>query len=222
MPYNRARQLVEQAVPQHIERWAALIGLKPTDAGFARFREDMTEALHAGMQAHIDDQGHLKSKLTRVADMRPPLKQEAREARALAQRLRAFASKYVTGHATLILRLGQVFDPGALAEDFDALASLREDQAAACKDSGGPTRKMRAFTALAEGLTRAYSRATGRKGTGGNVREGDSRLRKLVEAVLPEARKITEAMTGKPLTVPRSGGLGDHLDEIAKRLVTGV
>jgi hypothetical protein len=77
---------------------------------------------------------------------------------------------------------------------------------------------MPAFEALAEGLTRAYRRATKRKGTGGNVREGSSRLRHLVEAMLPTARKLTIAATGKPLKAPTSGGLGDRLNEIAKRL----
>jgi hypothetical protein len=150
--------------------------------------------------------------------MRRHLKQEAREAKVLAKLLRDFNRKYVTGHPTLVLRPGRVFDPAALAQDFDALVSLVEDQAGACKDMGGPPRKMPAFEALAEGLTRAYRRATKRKGTGGNVREGSSRLRHLVEAMLPTARKLTIAATGKPLKAPTSGGLGDRLNEIAKRL----
>jgi hypothetical protein len=134
----------------------------------------------------------------------------------LAKRLRDFNSKYVIGHPTLVLRPGRVFDPDALAQDFDLLVALLEDQASACKDTGGPTHTMLAFTALAEGLTRAYKRATKRKGTGGNVREGRSRLRRLVEAVLPAARKAATA-AGAPLRAPTNGGLGDHLNEIAKR-----
>jgi hypothetical protein len=97
--------------------------------------------------------------------MRRHLKQEAREAKVLAKLLRDFNRKYVTGHPTLVLRPGRVFDPAALAQDFDALVSLVEDQAGACKDMGGPPRKMPAFEALAEGLTRAYRRATKRTGT---------------------------------------------------------
>ena len=41
----RARKLVEEVVPQHIEQWAAAIGLRRTDVPFEQFREGVTEAL---------------------------------------------------------------------------------------------------------------------------------------------------------------------------------
>lgn len=45
----RARKRVEEVVPQHIQRWAAAGGLRLSD----QFREDVTEALHAFMRAHL-------------------------------------------------------------------------------------------------------------------------------------------------------------------------
>jgi hypothetical protein len=216
--HQRARELVDAAVSCDLETWAKIIKLTPSDTRFAQFREDVTQALRACVEVHIAEQVTSFKKFTRIADMRKHLEKEAREARTLAKRLKDFTSKYVVGHPTLVLRPGRVFDPGALAQDFDLLAVLRESQAKACKDTGGSTPKMLAFEALAEGLTRAYSRATGRKGTGGNVREGRSRLRQLVEAVLPAACKLAIAATGKPLKTPTTWGLGDRLDEIAERL----
>ena len=50
VPYKRARELVNATVPQHVAAWAKIIGLQGTDA---QFQEDVTEALHAFMRAHI-------------------------------------------------------------------------------------------------------------------------------------------------------------------------
>jgi hypothetical protein len=47
--YERARRLVDTAVTQHAEEWAATIGLTPTD----QFRKDVSEALRECIQAHI-------------------------------------------------------------------------------------------------------------------------------------------------------------------------
>jgi hypothetical protein len=192
----------------------------PLDARFAQFRQDVTGALEACIKRHDMEQDPFFK--TRSADTRKRLQEEADEARDLAKRLRDFTSKYVIRHPTMILRPGRVFDLGPIAQDLDALASYLDDTAADVKDKGGPTRKTAAFDVLAEELIRAYSRATKRKGTGGNVREGRSRLRALVEAVLPPARKIAKDATGQSLKAPASGGLGDRLAEIAERLQRGV
>lgn len=41
--YDLARELIEDAVPQHIEAWAATIGLKQKDALFEQFREELID-----------------------------------------------------------------------------------------------------------------------------------------------------------------------------------
>jgi hypothetical protein len=138
----------------------------------------------------------------------------AGEAKALAMRLRDFTKRYPT--PKLVLHPGRLFDLDAPAQDLDALASLVEDSAAAFKDTGGPTPRLRAFKVLAEGLVRAYRRATKQSGTGRSAREG--RLLDLVEAVLPVVRKIAKDVTGKPLQLPSSNNLGEQLHEIASRL----
>ena len=151
-------------------------------------------------------------------------KQEAKKRWNLEQRLRDFSSKYKGPTLVVVGRggSGRELDLAAPAvEDLDELASLLKEAAAACKDRGGPTRNMEAFDVLAEGLIGAYHRATGRKGTGGNVREAGrrSRERELVEDVLLTANELAIAVTGKPLKAPAIGFLGDRLEEIAKRLL---
>jgi hypothetical protein len=220
LPYQRARNLVEAAVLRRIEDWAKIVGLTRTDERFTRFREDLTETLCACIEVHIAEQ--LFPKFTRVADMRRHLGNKAHDERDLAKRLRDYTSKYVVGHQKLVLpSLGsapfpcRMFDPAAIAQDFDRVASLIEDAAAACKDKGGQP-PMRAFKVLADGLIRAYRRATGRKGTGHGSREGS--LLDLVVAVLPTVREIGEQLTRKPLRTPTANNLSEHLNEIAGQL----
>jgi hypothetical protein len=207
-------------VAQRIEDWARTLRLTGTDERFAPFREDLAETLYACIEAHIAEQ--LFPNFTRIADMRAYAKNKASAERNLAERLRDYASKYVVGHPTLVLPSpgseplpGRVFDPAAMAGDFARVASLSEDAAAACKDTGGPP-PMRAFKVLAEGLIRAYRRATGRKGTGHGSRLG--RLLDLVEAVLPTARKIAKQVTARPLRAPTEKNLSERLNEIAGHL----
>jgi hypothetical protein len=139
----------------------------------------------------------------------------AGEAKALAMRLRDFTKRYPT--PKLVLHPGRMFDLAAPAQDLDALALLVEDRAAAFKDAGGPTPRLRAFKVLSEGLIRAYRRATEQKGTGHSAREG--RLLDLVEAVLATALKLARDETGKPFETPASThALGEQLHEIARHL----
>jgi hypothetical protein len=205
-------------VSRRVGDWAKTVRLTRTDERFAEFGDDVTKTLHACIEAHIAEQRF--PKFTRIADLRRYLRNKAREERDLAKRLRGYTSKYVVGHPTLILPSlgleplpGRVFDPTAMAQDLDRVASLTEDAAAACKDKGGPP-PMRAFTVLAEGLIHTYRRATKLRGTGRSAREG--KLLDLVEAVLPIARRIAMDVTGKPLAVPRD--VGDYLHRVAGRL----
>jgi hypothetical protein len=218
--YDLARELIEDAVPQHIEAWAATIGLKQKDALFEQFREDVTEALHACMRAH-NAVSHNRHK--RYSDLGRDFTALAKAAEATVQQLRGV--EYILKRLPPMqhdpaFRL--VHDPHATAFEQDGLAKAARLWAHECRraDRGG-RQPMTAFRLLADGLVRAYSRATKRKGTGGNVREGRSRLRALVEAVLPTARKIAKDVTGKSLKAPARGGLGYRLDEIAKRSLKG-
>jgi hypothetical protein len=220
VPNQQARDLVNTAVSRRIEDWAKIVGLTRTDERFTQFCEDVTGVLYACIDAHIVEQ--LFPKFTRVADIRRHLGNKAHDERDLAKRLRDYTSKYVVGHQKLLLSsLGsapfplRMFDPAAIAQDFERVASLTEDAAAACKDPGGAP-PMLVFKVLAEGLIRAYRRATGRKGTGHGSREG--RLFDLVEDVMPTVSEIAKQETGKPLRTPTAKNLSERLHEIAAQL----
>jgi hypothetical protein len=220
VPYQRARELVAAAVPRHVEAWAKTIGLQSTDARFAQFREDVTEALHACMRAHIAGKHR---RYERISDLREDFIALGKAATAAIAKLRDVENilkRLPPMQHDPAFRL--IHDPWATALELDGLAKAARQHADDYKsaDRGGPSR-MRTFDALAEGLIRAYSGATKRKGTGGNVREGTSRLRGLVEAVLPTAGELAIAATGKQLKTPAAGSLGDRLDEIATRLARG-
>jgi hypothetical protein len=97
-----------------------------------------------------------------------------------------------------------------------SLAAAAKRYAEAFKDKGSRPKKFVAFDELAAGLVCAYRRATGNSGAGRSARDGP--LLDLVQAVLREARKIANSMTGKPLTAPADHALGEHLYSIARRL----
>ena len=83
VPYQRARELVNAAVPQHVEAWAGIIGLKSPDVRFTQFREDITEALHACMRAH-----EAAPHRSRWSDVRTDFMRVADAARAVTRDLR--------------------------------------------------------------------------------------------------------------------------------------
>ena len=99
---------------------------------------------------------HWSTKWSRIPSLKPVLptygsvlKEEADEARDLAERLRAYHSKYVAGQVTLGLPIGGVFDPACPAEDFEARASFLEEIVGDFRDAGGAPPMLRAFKALA-------------------------------------------------------------------------
>jgi tRNA A37 threonylcarbamoyltransferase TsaD len=52
--FERARQLIDEATAKHIGKWAKILGLSPPiGPRIDQFCEDVTEAMHACMQAHI-------------------------------------------------------------------------------------------------------------------------------------------------------------------------
>ena len=198
MPYQRARDLVTAAVPLHIEAWAKAIGLRSTDAAFAQFREDVTEALHACMRAHIATPYR-----SRWSDFRTDFMRVAESARAAARHLDNLrAAFHALPPPPIWLR-----DPEPMfkhwplqsASDLETLAKEADQQAEVCKSADKGSRpEMVAFATLAAVLAQAFEHATGEAavGSGGFVA--------LVDAVLPAAREIAEQASGRRLQEPNS------------------
>jgi len=207
-PHDHARRLVEEAAPQHIEEWTAIIGLAPDDPRIEQFREDATEALHRCMRVHI---GAPYLRYKRAADVRKDFEALADAATAAAEKLHAVE--------VILDRLPPMYHnpafqlahpPGPVTFELKGLAEAAREHADEWKsrDLGGVL-GMQAFNALVKDLLLAYRRATGKKGVGGN------RLLKLVETVLPVARRIAKAVTNKPLKTSRN--LGEYLHTIASK-----
>ena len=208
MPDDQARQLVEAEVTQRIERWAGTIGLTPADKAFDRFRQELTDALHACMRAHEAGQ---RRRYARFSDLRKDLLALAKAAKAAAQRLRKvedILTRLPPMQHDPAFRLAH--DPHSTAFELDGLTEASRRHAEECKlaDRGGPS-KMRAFAALADGLIQAYQHATKKTGKGRGAREGP--LLDLIQAVLPTARHLGKLNTGKLLQVPTEDGLGEYL-----------
>jgi hypothetical protein len=110
----------------------------------------------------------------------------------------------------------KIHSPFAMAHDLDGLAKAAREQAQACKslDRGGPA-PIRAFTELVKGLVRTYRGATGKSGVGRSAREG--RLFDLIVSVLPVARRIAHAATGKRLRAPQRDEIGEFVYRVARR-----
>jgi hypothetical protein len=214
VPYQRARKLVAAAaVPGHVEAWAKTIGLQSTDARFAQFREDVTEALHVCMRAHIAGKHR---RYERISDLREDFIALGKAATAAIAKLRDVENilkRLPPMQHDPAFRLAH--DPWATALELDGLAKAARQHADECKhaDRGGKT-AMRAFRTLAWGLVTAYRRATGHTGVGRSARDGP--LLDLCEAVLPHARKLAKAITDQALETP-SNGLGDYLHKVARQ-----
>jgi hypothetical protein len=211
VPNERARELVDAAVSRHVEAWSEILGIASTDVRFAQFREDVMEALHACMRTHIaiGDRRH-----KRFSDLRKDFLSLARAAEATATRLRGVHE--LLKHLPPMqhdpaFRL--VHDPQATAFELGDVAEAARRHADDCKraDRGGEL-PMQAFSVLAQGLVGAYQDATNRTGVGRGAREGQ--LLDLYEAVLPIAREIAEAVTGKELEV--SDDPGEYLHRLAR------
>jgi hypothetical protein len=196
MPYGRARELVEAAIPLRVEAWAATIELTTADVRFPRFREDVTEALHARMRAHI-----AKPRRSRWSDIRRDFMRVAKEARAVARHLDNL------GAAFDVLPPPPIWprDPETMfkllpvqsVSELEELANEADRQAEVCKLSDEGSRPtIVAFATLAAGLARALEHATDAVVSASLVA--------LVDAVLPAARDFGEQATGRRLEEPNS------------------
>jgi hypothetical protein len=207
--YERARRMIDEAVPQHINTWAKIVGLAtPTDACINQFRDDVTEALHACMQAHISGSvGDSEKEIRRKVHEEFLALHRARI--AAVQKLRdVFAPRWPVSYHEF-----QVWeDLRPFQHKLEAMAEAMRLEADEWKstDRGGRP-PMWAFNALAGGLVVAYQRATGKTGVGHGARKG--KLRAFTESVLPVACKIAEALTERPLAI--SDSIGDYLHRVA-------
>jgi hypothetical protein len=129
---QHAKELIDGAVSRKSEAWAKTIKLTRSHARYAHFLEDVTQALHTCIERHVMEQDlFLRLALPTGGGI---LKEEAKEARDLAQRLRDFTRKY--RHGTLVLTPGRLFDLAVPAQDLDKLATFLEisrTQAAGCR-----------------------------------------------------------------------------------------
>jgi hypothetical protein len=220
--FDRARELVEDAVATKVELWAKEIGLTRKDAGLEQFRNDVAEALHACMRAQIATPYR-----RRGSGLREALNRVSREAEATAKRLCRLQAALDDLPAAAFYGDPAFRFPALRAIEVDlvgsppdieglAAAARRYSDALKLGDKGGPT-KMVAFEALAEGLIDAYRHATGQTGKGDAARAGS--LLSLVEAVLPTARDLAQDATGDPLQTPEGeAALGEYLHRTARHL----
>jgi hypothetical protein len=245
LSFERARQLVEDAVARHIEAWAEIIGLANTSPQLPQFRKDVTEALYACVHLHFVVQQF--PRFTRTSDIRRNQEEIARAAKSLARKLQGYNKKlegtlckgralaaelrdFSKKHSfpSMVFHIGRIFDPIAAAQDLEALPSLNliapaqdfEALASMTKQIAEACKdkggsKMQAFETLAIALIQAYRRATNRRGTGRSARDGD--LLDLAEAVLPVAHNLAKHITGKSFRAPAvERGLGDYLHRLCR------
>jgi hypothetical protein len=209
---ERARGLIDNAVSASIRDWATMVDLASTDAGFDQFSNDVAGALRGCIHAHIascsQDRENERSKRLR----QKYLALQRRRIAALKKVDEAFAPKFPPlYHEYQAFMSGS--HPSNYKEGLKALTDAMRLQADEWKLTAGRP-PLRAFDALAEGLVVAYRCVTERTGVGFSAREGE--LRAFVEKVLPVARKIARAVTGKPLKVPEnSEAIGEYLHRVA-------
>jgi hypothetical protein len=185
-------------VPQHVGAWAEIIGLQSTNVRFAQFQEDITEAMHACMRAHV-----AAPYRSRWSDIRTDFMRVAEASRAAARHLGDLRAAFdALPPIPIWLR-----DPAPMFKhwplqsisDLEALASEADQQAEACKLSDKGSRpEMVAFATLAAVLAQALERATG------SAALDSSEFVPLVNAILPVARDIAERTTGRRLSEPNS------------------
>jgi hypothetical protein len=204
--YETARQLVEDAVAREAEAWAAATGLTTsTDAQISQFREDVTWALDGCMRLHILGDQY------RPSDFRRDLLEIYRAYIAAAKALR---KAQAVRARCFPLPLRNEFQLGPLPTEHRLMAQAEAARLDAEEWKQRKAPSMPPFNALAKGLVLAYRRATGRSAVGYGAREG--KLRAFVESVLPVAREIAGAVTGKPLKTPATPvALGEYLHNVA-------
>jgi hypothetical protein len=205
--YVLGRERVEDEVGAHIAAWADAIGLTLTDERFPHFREDVKEALHACIRAHVSAPYRW-----RWSDVRRRYRDLGDDYVTLSGLLRRWETngRLPPVHFDPRFReLPQLWpDPQLLRAElasfgdstyFDQLAKVARSYAKACVVDKGGHPPPNAFDKLCvgdkpcSGLIGAFERATGRKAT------WVGHFFKLVETVWPVANAIARAATKRPL-----------------------
>jgi hypothetical protein len=202
--YQHARELVDAAVANHVAAWAKTVALTCMDARFDCFRQDVTWALDGCMRLHIFGDQYRPSEFRRdlLAISRAYIAAAKAFRKAQAVRARYFP-----------LPLHNEFQLGPLPTEDQLMARAEAARLDAERWKQAHPSSMPAFNTLVKNLVLAYRRATGRSGVGYGAREGE--LRAFVESVLPVAREIARAVTGKPLKTPAAPALGEYLHNVA-------
>jgi hypothetical protein len=222
-PYERERELAAKAVSEHASEWAAKIGTTAT----TQFIEDVAEALHACLRAHLAEPNRW-----RWADVRKDYLRLAENYALLAELLRNWRGSVPPVHSDPRFKnLPPLMAPPAVltaalalfdAEEFGRAAKAAKRHADACiTDKGGPPRYL-AFEALAIGLKHAFERAAGRKAT---ITRREDRggwggvFFALVEATLLVVRDITATVTStRQMMVPETAeARGKFLQRLCRK-----
>jgi hypothetical protein len=186
--HEHARQLVEQAVAKDADAWATTIRITATP----QFKEDVTEALHACLRAHLrpprQRRGDVHKKLDRVVKLATVTAPKLLELQDLLNELRPFFGHDPSFRLPPLYAIAFNLSNQARAEMDQritsrsyqhqrqkllrrtrSLAAAAKHYAEAFKDEGGVPKRLVAFDALvngekdlANGLTDAYERATKR------------------------------------------------------------
>ena len=233
VPYQRARELVNATVPQHVAAWAKIIGLQGTDA---QFQEDVTEALHASMRAHIatphrwrwsdarkaylrlaQDYAAIAQLLQPGGDVNPPLTNDPR--------FSALPSLWPDPPYLRTVALDQFRTALASFGDaafFEGLAKAARQYAKRCAVDRGGHPPPYAFDALSSGLKHAFERATKRKATithREDLGQWGGDFFSFVETVWSVACEIARTVPlPPPLTPSTPEARGKHLQRALKAL----
>jgi hypothetical protein len=198
--FELANRLIDEAM-------ATTVNLALTDGPIGQLREDVAGAVRACIHAHITGCRHDREKERSKRLRQKFLALHRKRNAALKKISSAFAPQWPPSYQEF-----QAFDPH-LKDGLKGLTDAMHLEADQWKLAPGRP-PLQAFDALAEGLVLAYRRATGRTGVGFSAREGE--LRAFVEKVLPVAKKIARAVTGKPLKMPKDPeALGEYLHQVA-------
>jgi hypothetical protein len=168
-----ARRLVLKAVARNAADWAGLVGLPAKGERFAQFKNNVAEALHAGLRAHFmppaQRLSNLTAKLRRVADLAIDMAPKLLELDALLDELRPpFGHHHRFGYRRSDLSdqaralLDQRLDPKTLKREEKrelpplplrtlSLAAAARRFAEVFQDKGGASKKYPAFNVLLNG-----------------------------------------------------------------------
>lgn len=213
-PHECARKLVYKAVAAHADKWAALIRVRATP----QFRDAVTQALHACLQAHLAEpyrwsSSQVRSAYLRLADYYASL------ARLLSDPQPGlppfhFDPRFkelpplLASPVVLSVRLAETLAPFGDAAYFKRLAQAARKYAEACGADRGGRPALIPFNTLCLRLAEAFENATEARATitrnEANGKWGGKFFR-LIEALWPVACEVASTLNAqRPLAGPSS------------------